>query len=55
VRYGEPVSCVPSTFLDELDPAYLDVHSYEELAAKPMERDQALDYFERMKDMLGGN
>ncbi len=55
VRYGELVSCVPSTFLDELDPAYLDVHSYEELAAKPMERDQALDYFERMKDMLGGS
>ncbi|MCP4847539.1 MAG: UvrD-helicase domain-containing protein [Verrucomicrobiaceae bacterium] len=53
VRYGEPVSCMPSTFLDELDPAYLDVSSYEELAAQPMEREQAMDYFERMKSMLG--
>jgi superfamily I DNA/RNA helicase len=53
VRYGESVACLPSTFLDELDPAYLDVFSYEELSAQPMERDQARDYFERMKSMLG--
>ena len=53
VRYGEPVPCMPSSFLDELDSSYLDVFSAEELAAQPMERDDAMDYFERMKSMLG--
>ncbi|MFP6873436.1 MAG: UvrD-helicase domain-containing protein [Verrucomicrobiales bacterium] len=55
IRYGEPVSCVPSSFLDELDPTYIDIHSCEELAAQPMEKAQALDYFARMKDMLAGD
>ena len=52
VRYGEPVPCMPSSFLDELDSTYLEVFSYDELADQPVEEDQALDYFERMKSML---
>ncbi len=53
IRYGEPVPCQRSSFLDELDPTYLDVHSYDELAAAPVEEDAALDYFAKMKAMLG--
>ena len=52
IRYGEPVPCQRSSFLDELDPTYLDVHSYDELAAVPMEEDMAMDYFAKMKAML---
>ena len=52
VRYGEPVPCMPSSFLDELDSTYLEVFSYDELADQPVEEEQALDYFERMKSML---
>ena len=40
-------------FLDELDSTYLEVFSYDELADQPVEEEQALDYFERMKSMLG--
>ena len=54
IRYGEPVPCQRSSFLDELDPTYLDIHSYDELAAKPMEEGQAEDYFAKMKAMISG-
>jgi DNA helicase-2/ATP-dependent DNA helicase PcrA len=52
IRYGEPVHCMPSSFLDELDATYLEVFSCDELADQPVEEDHALDYFERMKSML---
>ncbi len=52
IRYGEPVPCQRSSFLDELDPTYLDLHSYDELAAEPVEEDHALSYFAQMKAML---
>ena len=38
IKYGEPVPCMPSSFLEELDPQYLDVISYQENDAATRQR-----------------
>jgi len=52
VKYGEEVHCERSSFLDEMDPQYVDVFSNEELSSGPIEEDHAMAYFARMKEML---
>jgi len=52
VRYGEEVYCERSSFLDEMDPQYVDVLSNDELSSGPVEENEAMAYFARMKEML---
>ncbi|MEO1859241.1 MAG: UvrD-helicase domain-containing protein [Verrucomicrobiales bacterium] len=52
VRYGEGVYCERSSFLDEMDPQYVDIFSNDELSAGPVEENDAMAYFARMKEML---
>jgi len=52
VRYGEEVYCERSSFLDEIDPQYVDIFSNDELSARPVEENDAMAYFARMKEML---
>lgn len=52
VRYGEEVYCERSSFLDEMDPQYVDVFSNDELSSGPVEENDAMAYFARMKEML---
>ena len=52
VRYGEEVYCERSSFLDEMDPQYVDIFSNDELSARPVEENDAMAYFARMKEML---
>ncbi len=53
-RYGDRMPCQRSSFFNELDETYLEVMSYEDIAAQPASEDIADDYFERMKAMLAG-
>ena len=55
VKYGEEVYCERSSFLDEMDPQFVDVFSNEELHAGPVEENDAMAYFARMKEMLEEN
>ncbi|MBT7982683.1 MAG: ATP-binding domain-containing protein, partial [Akkermansiaceae bacterium] len=52
VRYGEEVYCERSSFLDEMDSQYVDVFSNDELSSGPIEENDAMAYFARMKEML---
>ncbi|MEC9037838.1 MAG: UvrD-helicase domain-containing protein [Verrucomicrobiota bacterium] len=52
VKYGDEVYCERSSFLDEMDPQFVDVFSNEELYAGPVEEDDAMAYFARMKEMI---
>ncbi len=52
VKYGDEVYCERSSFLDEMDPQFVDVFSNEELYAGPVEEDDAKAYFARMKEMI---
>ena len=52
VRYGEEVYCERSSFLDEMDPQYVDVLSNDELSSGPVKENEAMAYFARMKEML---
>lgn len=51
-KYGEVIRGEPSSFLEELDPTYIDVMSNDEAVGAPLEDGDAQAYFSRMKEML---
>ena len=51
-KYGEVIRGEPSSFLEELDPTYIDVMSSDEAVGAPLEDGDAQAYFSRMKEML---
>jgi superfamily I DNA/RNA helicase len=54
VKFGEQVSCQPSTFLDELDGEHMQMTSYEEIFGREASVDELSNFFSSMKDILGG-
>tara|TARA_R110002096_G_scaffold16106_10_gene55009 strand:+ start:18912 stop:20921 length:2010 start_codon:yes stop_codon:yes gene_type:complete len=51
-RYGDEVTCMPSSFIKELDEEFLDIINFDELAEEPATEEVAAGYFERMREML---
>ncbi|MEM6910399.1 MAG: UvrD-helicase domain-containing protein [Verrucomicrobiota bacterium] len=54
VRYGQKMSCLPSSFFKEIDPAHLDELRHDEIAAKPASEETKKGLFDDWKGMLEG-
>jgi DNA helicase-2/ATP-dependent DNA helicase PcrA len=52
-KYGETVLSQPSTFLDELDPEFIEITSYDEIFGREASEDELSSFFDSMKDLLG--
>jgi DNA helicase II / ATP-dependent DNA helicase PcrA len=53
VRFKDRVPCIPSSFIGELDPQYIEVISYDDIYHTPMSDEELDDEFEKWKAMLG--
>ncbi len=54
VRYGDPLPCMPSSFIRELDRQHLDEVNYQDWVNTPATEAQAQDAFARMREMIQG-
>jgi superfamily I DNA/RNA helicase len=52
VKYGEEVSCQPSSFLNELDGEHLLMSSYEEIMGREASDDELENFFSSTKNMF---
>jgi DNA helicase II / ATP-dependent DNA helicase PcrA len=52
MKYGDRVPCLPSTFIQELDPQFVEMMSYDAIYNAPMSDEEMDDEFERFKAML---
>ena len=52
IKYGEPVPCLHSSFLEELDLQYLETISYDELSQQPIPEESIADSFSAMRAFL---
>jgi superfamily I DNA/RNA helicase len=52
-KYGETVLSQPSTFLNELDPEFMEMTSYDEIFGREASEDELSSFFDSMKDLLG--
>jgi DNA helicase-2/ATP-dependent DNA helicase PcrA len=52
MRYGSISPCVPSSFIKELDPAFVEQTSATEVLSRPVNEEEALSYFRKMRAML---
>ena len=55
IKYGDLSPCLPSSFLAELDPLYLEQVSYEDVMQQPVTQESAAVSFSAMRALLGGN
>jgi len=53
IRYGQTMSCEPSSFIGELDDEHLEHTSYDELLGSEPSTDELDDFFGNLKGMLG--
>lgn len=51
-RYGDLVTCEPSSFIKEFDMEYVEEINYDEIANEPATEESAADHFERIKALL---
>ena len=52
-KYGGSISCHPSSFLKDLDPQYVEVVNYHQLANQPASEGTARSHFAKMRELLG--
>jgi DNA helicase II / ATP-dependent DNA helicase PcrA len=52
-KYGGSVPCHPSSFLKDLDPQYVEVVNYHQLANQPASEGTARSHFAKMRELLG--
>ena len=54
MRWGSPVFCEPSRFLEELEGDGVERRNFEDIVNEPLSDEQFENSFARMKDLLGG-
>lgn len=54
-RFGTPMYCEPSPFLDEMEGAGVERRRFEDIVNEPMSDDQSDNQFARMRELLGGD
>jgi DNA helicase II / ATP-dependent DNA helicase PcrA len=52
-KYGGSVPCHPSSFLKDLDPQYVEIVNYHQLANQPASEGTARSHFAKMRELLG--
>jgi DNA helicase-2/ATP-dependent DNA helicase PcrA len=52
-KYGGSMPCHPSSFLKDLDPQYVEVVNYHQLANQPASEGTARSHFAKMRELLG--
>jgi len=52
-KYGGSMPCHPSSFLKELDPQYVEIVNYHQLANQPASEGTARSHFAKMRELLG--
>jgi DNA helicase II / ATP-dependent DNA helicase PcrA len=52
-KYGGSIPCHPSSFLKDLDPQYVDIVNYHQLANQPASEGTARSHFAKMRELLG--
>ena len=52
-KYGGSISCHPSSFLKDLDPQYVEVVNYHQLANQPASEGTARSHFAKIRELLG--
>ena len=52
-KYGGSIPCHPSSFLKDLDPQYVEVVNYHQLANQPASEGTARSHFAKMRELLG--
>ena len=52
-KYGGSIPCHPSSFLKDLDPQYVEVINYHQLANQPASEGTARSHFAKMRELLG--
>ncbi len=52
-KYGGSIPCHPSSFLKDLDPQYVEVINYHQLANQPASEGTARSHFAKIRELLG--
>jgi DNA helicase-2/ATP-dependent DNA helicase PcrA len=52
-KYGGSIPCHPSSFLKDLDPQYVEVVNYHQLANQPASEGTARSHFAKIRELLG--
>ena len=52
-KYGGSIPCHPSSFLKDLDPQYVEIVNYHQLANQPASEGTARSHFAKMRELLG--
>jgi DNA helicase II / ATP-dependent DNA helicase PcrA len=52
-KYGGSLPCHPSSFLKDLDPQYVEIVNYHQLANQPASEGTARSHFAKMRELLG--
>ena len=52
-KYGGSIPCHPSSFLKDLDPQYVEIVNYHQLANQPASEGIARSHFAKMRELLG--
>src|SRR5246127_13462 len=52
-KYGGSIPCHPSSFLKDLDPQYVEIVNYHQLANQPASEGTARSHFAKMRQLLG--
>jgi DNA helicase II / ATP-dependent DNA helicase PcrA len=52
-KYGGSIPCHPSSFLNDLDPQYVEIVNYHQLANQPASEGTARSHFAKMRELLG--
>jgi ATP-dependent DNA helicase UvrD/PcrA len=52
-KYGSSIPCHPSSFLKDLDPQYVEIVNYHQLANQPASEGTARSHFAKMRELLG--
>jgi len=52
-KYGGSIPCHPSSFLKDLDPRYVEIVNYHQLANQPASEGTARSHFAKMRELLG--